>query len=162
TVTAIVRDSQGRTIFSGNFNTILNISTNVTRYTLARLGANGRLDTGWNSPFANVSNQILTLAVDASDRVPVGGTFSSIGNPAVPNTSRLARLDATTGAVDTSFVPPTNLGNVNVIHVRADGRILVGHNSGLVLLESTGALAAGFTYSGFNSVFAIQPLDDGG
>ena len=160
TVTAIVRDSQGRTVFSGNFNTILHNNANVARYTIARLGADGRLDTGWNSPFANVSNPIAALAIDASDRVLVGGNFTNISS--LPNTSRLARLDATTGAVDATFVPPTSLGNVNVIHVRADGRILVGHSSGLALLEPTGALASGFTYSGFNSVMAIQPLDDGG
>ncbi len=159
TVIAIVRDSQGRATFAGGFNTILNNSVNVTRNVIARLNADGTLDTAWNSPFANVGNPITTLAVDSSDRVLVGGNFTAINGAA--NTSRLARLDATTGAIDTTFVPPT-LGDVNTIRVRTDGRILVGHSNGLALLEPTGALASGFTYAGSANVTAIQPLTDGG
>lgn len=159
-VEAMVRDSQGRIVIAGNFNTLF-FGGNITRYVVARLAANGSVDTGWNSPFGNVSNQIAALAIDASDRVLVGGSFNSIGSPAVPNTARLARLDATTGAVDATFVSATLPGSVNALSVLADGRILVGTTSGVRLLEANGSLAAGFTSGTFNNILTIHPLPGG-
>jgi len=158
TVTDIVRDSQSRTVFAGNFNTLL-YGSNVPRFVIARLAADGSIDTAWNSPFANVFNPIAALAIDASDRVLVGGSFTAIGS--LPNTARLARLSATTGAVDATFVPPSLPGNVNTLRILSDGRILVGTTSGVRLLEANGSLATGFTSGTSMSVITIQPLPNG-
>jgi uncharacterized delta-60 repeat protein len=159
TVTAMVRDSQNRTVIAGNFNTFF-YGANITRYTLARLAADGSVDTGWNSPFGNVSNSTTTMAVGPSDEIWIGGSFTSVNS--IAGTARLARLSATTGAVITTFVSPITSGTVNALHAFSDGSVLVGGTFGLRKLTATGADSPGFTYGGFGSIFAIHPMSDGG
>ncbi|WP_198973132.1 delta-60 repeat domain-containing protein, partial [Xylophilus sp. ASV27] len=65
-----------------------------TRTYLARLNADGSLDTGFN-PDAN--NAVYSLAVQPDGKVLVGGAFTQLGGQ---TRNRLARLNAD-GSLDT-------------------------------------------------------------
>lgn len=74
----------------------------VSRPKIAKLSASGVLDPTFapKAPNALVS----ALALDGG-RVYLGGAFTTLGGSAGTAVSRVARLDAVTGAVDTSWLP---------------------------------------------------------
>ncbi len=97
TVFALARQSTGALLVGGAF-TLLN--TTVGAPFLARLDAAGAPDPGFQAALGSGPNlQVGSLAVDASDRVLVGGDFSAVGGATA---SRFTRLTAT-GARDTSL-----------------------------------------------------------
>jgi probable HAF family extracellular repeat protein len=163
-VTAMVRDSSGRILLGGSAITEMTDGDPwfipYTRYGLARILANGRVDAGFNSPVSSASSAFTNaIAVESSGAVLIGGTFSNVIGQ--PGTKYLLRLNGTTGAADATFTP-TLPSAVNAIHLLADGKILVGHGTGMAMLNSDGTPAAGFSYGGGTpSVQAIQPLPDG-
>ncbi len=150
----LVRDSQGRILLASNVSTTLGGST---RHSFARILADGTLDPAFVGPLTTAANtQLACLAVDSSDRILVGGNFTNLGG--VSGINYLARLDATTGARDTAFLPATG-GAVNAIHVLADGKLLVGGFFGLKRLNpADGTNDANFSYSGLASITAIVPV----
>jgi uncharacterized delta-60 repeat protein len=94
TVTSIARQSTGDIIIGGAFGTV----SGTAKGGIARLGANGVLDTGAFG--AGVSGgSLLAMAVQADDKILIGGTFSSFNNAAVP---KMVRLTAA-GALDSGF-----------------------------------------------------------
>jgi uncharacterized delta-60 repeat protein len=92
-----------------------------TRINIARLDATTGLADSWNPNLQLDSNFVLTIAVQADDKILVGGAFSNAGGQTRNN---IARFDATTGAAD-SWNPNAN-AQVQTIAVQADGKILVG------------------------------------
>jgi probable HAF family extracellular repeat protein len=163
-VNAMIRDNSGRILLAGS--SLAGITDGnsgqalYTRYGLARILASGTLDTGFNSPVSAASSAYTNaIAAESSGSVLVGGTFSNVIG--LTGTRYLLRLDGTTGAADASFTPSLP-SDVNAIHLLPDGKIMVGHDTGLTLLESTGSPAAGFSYGGgTTTVNAIQPLPGG-
>ena len=113
-VEAIAVQPDGKILIGGQFTTVLG----VTRRNIARLNADGTLDTAFNP---NPNNDVASIAVQADGKILVGGQFTSIGGQ---TRNRIARLDATTGLAD-SFNPNAN-DPVYSIVVQADGKILVG------------------------------------
>lgn len=157
-----VRDSQGRFIIAGNFTTLNRTGGNITRNYIARVNQAGEVDTNFVSPFSAHPNAITTLALDANDNVYVGGSFYNFtGFTGVTYSARyLVRLNATTGALDTSFAVTDNLGTVNVVRPLADGTVLVGcqYPFYMVRLTSTGARDTSFTYLSSLTVTDIMPV----
>src|SRR5476649_1026745 len=94
TVRVVVVQPDGKTLIGGNFSTVLG----VARSRIARLNADGTLDTAFN-PIAN--NEVDSIAVQPDGKILVGGNFSFIGGQL---RIRLAPLDPVTGAAD-SFDP---------------------------------------------------------
>ncbi len=72
TVQAIARQSDGKLIIGGSFSLV----DGVPRQNIARLNADGTLDSTWN-PGAN--SGVFALAVDGNDNVYVGGFFTTLG-----------------------------------------------------------------------------------
>ena len=105
---------EGKILIGGSFSSVLG----VTRNNIARLNADGTLDTGFNP---NASAEVSSIAVQLDGKIVVGGGFTSIGGQ---TRNSLARLDAATGLAD-SFNPNGN-GNVHAIVLQADGKVLVG------------------------------------
>jgi uncharacterized delta-60 repeat protein len=116
----------GKILIGGSFSSVLG----VPRNNIARLNANGTLDTAFNP---NASGEVYAIAVQADGKVLVGGTFFTIGGQ---SRNYLARLNATTGSPD-SFNPNPQ-AQVTAIAVQPDGKILVGGS-----FESGGANSIG-------------------
>nr|GFC57559.1 hypothetical protein [Tanacetum cinerariifolium] len=77
----------------------------TTRYYIARLKADGTLDTafGSTSPTTSLNNSISAIAVQPDGKILVGGSFTQYGSANTPR-SYIARLD-TGGVLDPTFVP---------------------------------------------------------
>jgi uncharacterized delta-60 repeat protein len=115
---SITMQADGKIIIGGTF-----ISYNyIGRSRIARLNADGSLDTGFN-PGSGANNNIYSTYVQADGKVIIGGSFTSY-NGTVRN--RIARLNAD-GSLDTGFNPGTGAnGTTWSINVQADGKIIIG------------------------------------
>ncbi|HSS18996.1 MAG TPA: DUF4214 domain-containing protein [Pyrinomonadaceae bacterium] len=119
TVWAVVVQPDGKVLIGGEFTTISpNGGAPVARNRIARLNADGTLDTAFNP---NANNTVFAIALQADGSVLAGGSFTTIGGQ--PR-NRMARLDATSGLAD-SFDPNAS-GLVQSIVIQADGKILAG------------------------------------
>jgi uncharacterized delta-60 repeat protein len=132
-VRATALQPDGKTIIAGTFVSVLG----VARSNIARLNADGTLDTGFN-PKANL--EVDCVAVQADGKVLLGGAFTTLQpNGAVATTARqrIARVNAD-GTLDTGFDPKAN-NTVNSMAIQADGAVLLG---GLfTTLQPNGAVA---------------------
>ena len=118
-VTSIVVQANGQIVIGGTFRSV----GTVVRNYIARLNADGTLDTTYN-PSPNAA--VLSLALQGDGKIIAGGSFTSL-NPEGGDTtvrSRLVRLN-TNGRPDSEFDPkPDN--SVNAIAVQIDGKIVIG------------------------------------
>jgi uncharacterized delta-60 repeat protein len=147
----------GKIIIGGDFTSVNN--TNVSH--IARLNADGSLDTTFNSSLFNSgpSDSVRTIAIQVDGNVVIGGLFTSVDG--VP-LNYIARLDSF-GNVDPSF----NVGQgadapVTSIALQPDLKIVVGgaftQASGvtrnrLTRLNSDGSVDGGINFGqGANSV----------
>ena len=125
-VYVVVSQPDGKILVGGNF---LSISPNggpsVARSGIARLNADGTLDTAFNPNYVN--GPVYAIALQPDGKILIGGRFNLVSG----QTRRaIARLDATTGQAD-SFNPAGNGNNGNIIYaiaLQADGKVIVGGN----------------------------------
>jgi len=124
-VYAIAYQPNGQVLIGGSFTTVQPAgSAPVTRNHIARFNADGTLDTKFDP---NTDRPVLSLAVQSSGQIIVGGGFSTFSpNGATSSTVRncLARLNSD-GTLDPTFDPEAN-GSVSTILIMPDGRFLVG------------------------------------
>ncbi len=155
-VTDITRDTQGRFVAIGNFNTLLNASNqNVTVNSIVRLTSAGAIDATFTSPLSSSLSNLTTVVTDSSDRIYVGGGFTNFGGTGGAN--YLVRLDPASGARDATFTAAVT-GQVNAVCLLANGQLLVGGNFGVRRLNADGTLDNTFSYFGGLTVNAIQPV----
>ncbi len=98
---------------------------------------NGSVDSDWDPGVAGATVTVWTLAV-ADDTVYAGGDFSEVGGLPRP---ALAALNATTGAVDTDWVPGSISGAVYAL-VAVGERVYAGGNLSNVAGDARAGLAA--------------------
>ena len=163
-VEVIVVQPDGKILIGGDFTTLSpNGGAAVTRNFIARLNADGTLDTAFN-PNANAA--IDAIAVQADGKILVGGGFTSVGGQA---RNHIARLNASTGLAD-SFDPNADAEVVSLA-VQTDGRILAGGNftsiggqtrNYIVRLDPATGLADSFDPNANNEVLSIAVQADGG
>lgn len=146
--------ADGKILIGGNFTTV----NGSTRNRIARLNANGSLDTTFNAG-SGPDGSVSAMALQPDGYVVIGGrTFTSVNGVAVGNLARL-KLD---GSVDTSFSVGQGLDRVfqdstatyvNKIIVQSDGKILVGGDfnyyqgvsrNGILRLNADGSLDSTF------------------
>jgi uncharacterized delta-60 repeat protein len=146
----------GKILIGGNFTNV----HGVTRNHIARLNADGTLDTAFNP---NPNNTVLALAVQADGKVLIGGVFTSVGSDA---RTHAARLNAD-GTLDTAFNPSAD-GTVWTFAVQSDGKVLIGGEFTNVAgftrlhvarLNADGALDTSFAASadGNTGAVVVQP-----
>lgn len=119
-VNAIAVQPDGKILIAGGFFSV----NGVTRPRLARLNADGSLDTGFD-PKPN--NSVNCIAVQDDGKILVGGVFINFqpnGAPVTTSRNRLARLNPD-GTLDTAFDPNPSAA-VDCIALQEDGKILVG------------------------------------
>ncbi len=167
TVTKLALQTDGKIVIAGTFTTYFNGSTNVSRQRIARVSADGALDTTFNPTSVAAANaSVLNLALQPDGKIVVGGSFTTFAGVA---RSRIARLN-NDGSLDASFSPGTGFnGNVNAISRRTDGTILVGgrfstYNGAtanrLIRLNSDGTQDTSFTsaFDGDSRFFVQRTL----
>jgi len=96
-VLATTVQPDGKLILAGKFTSVLG----VTRNNLARLNADGTLDSTFNP---NPNGDVNSVTVQPDGRILIGGSFSSVIST---TRNRIARLNAD-GTLDTVFNPNAN------------------------------------------------------
>jgi uncharacterized delta-60 repeat protein len=141
-VLAFAQQMDGKILVGGQFTTL----GGQPRGRIARLNADGSLDTGFNPGASNIVN---SLVVQTDGKILVGGNFTTLGGQA---RTRIGRLNAD-GSLDTAFNPGAS-STVNSLVVQADGKIIVGGNfttlggqtrNRIARLNADGSLDASFT-----------------
>ncbi|MGI8787576.1 MAG: FG-GAP-like repeat-containing protein [Pyrinomonadaceae bacterium] len=139
-VEKILVQADGKLLVVGNFT----VADNTARSNIARLNADGTVDTTFNPPdFYKLSFGYLrtltdvyirAVAVQPDGKILVGGNFSGVNNTLQP---RLARLNAD-GSLDSTFTtaltndlqPDTN--TIYDIKIQTDGKIIIGGNFSII------------------------------
>ncbi len=118
TIQSIALQSDGKILIGGLFATY----DGVLRNKIARLNANGSLDTNFD-PGNGTALLVQTIAVQADGKILIGGLFTNMGGTDVNN---IARLNAD-GSIDPSFNMGTGANDyVADIKLQSDGKILIG------------------------------------
>lgn len=124
----------------GQFNTISNSAK--TQYTVRpNLFAVNRANGVLQSWAPAVDAPVWSMAVEGNS-VYIGGDFKNVNGVSRPS---IAKLDAVTGALDTSFRPPINTGRVTDIQL-VNGRLFVSGGFGPKLLALNPATGANTGY----------------
>jgi uncharacterized delta-60 repeat protein len=156
----------GSIFVGGNFT----IVGGASRAGVAKLNVDGSADLGFD-PGSGPNNGQVNVVADSRGasvvvgRVLVGGAFTSFNGKSTPLIVRLLA----SGAVDSTFVPPSTLsGVVWAIATQPDGNILIGgqftNNAGftnLVRLDGNGRHDQNFTVNVNGPVFSIAVLPNG-
>jgi delta-60 repeat domain len=118
TVQALAVQPDGKVLMAGFFTNV----SGVARSRVARLNANGSLDTGFAGGGAN--DVVFALVRQPDGRIVIGGNFTSAGGS---GRNRIARLTAN-GSLDTSFDPGSGVtgGSVLCLALQSNGRVLLG------------------------------------
>jgi len=123
-VHAVAVQSNGQIVIGGEFTSV----NGAGRSNLARLNADGTLDTSFNPGIGGgLSPGVFALAIQSDGRILIGGRFSTVNGVGRNN---IARLNAN-GTLDGSFNPGTGISGfflpqVYALAVQSDGRIIVG------------------------------------
>ncbi len=128
-VSTVAAQADGKILFGGDFSAVQpNGATSATLRTgIARVNADGSLDTGFDLHVGGLSDEVLSMAVQADGKILLGGDFSSLqpnGAPSATARRFVARVNAD-GSLDAGFDPAPNF-TVNWVAVQADGKILLG------------------------------------
>ena len=148
-IAALALQPDGKIIIAGNFTAF----NGVNRHHIARLNADGSLDTTFN-PGLGANGMVWSVALETNIesvatffgtnilqtnlQVVIGGEFTSVNGTLLKGVARLNP----DGSVDTSFNPGAGPdGNVNAIAVDAFGRVIIGGNFDTVAGVSRGGVA---------------------
>ncbi|WP_144035926.1 delta-60 repeat domain-containing protein [Spirosoma fluviale] len=163
TVTSVAVQGDGKILIGGTFTTYNGTGRNY----IARLNADGSLDTGFN-PGTGANSNVYSMAVQGDGKILIGGTFTTYNGT---GRNYIARLNAD-GSLDTGFNPGTGpSSNVASVAVQGDGKILIGgefstyngtSRNRIARLNADGSLDTGFNpgtgaNSGVQSV-AVQGI----
>ena len=145
TIWAMALQPDGKILISGAFSTF----NSVARNRLARLNADGALDTGFNVG-TGLNSRADAIMVLPDGKILIGGIFTTYNGA---SSIRVARLNAD-GSLDTSFSVGTGPnGTVRGLAVEPDGKILVagewgtwGGNvqGGIARLNAIGSIDSSF------------------
>jgi uncharacterized delta-60 repeat protein len=123
-VNAVALQSDGKIIVGGQFTTFNGVTVNR----IARLNTDGTLDTTFDTNTGTgFDERVLSLAVQADNKIVAGGYFTSFNGTTA---NLITRLNAD-GTLDTTFNTNTGTGtddSVDVINIQSDGKIIIGGN----------------------------------
>jgi uncharacterized delta-60 repeat protein len=143
-IRAVSVQSDSKIIIGGNFTSYNGISRNG----IARLNADGTLDTGFN-PGTGTSG-VFCISIQTDGKIIIGGDFTFYNGTVRP---RVARLNAN-GTLDATFNPGTGANNsVFATHIQSDGKIIIGGKftsyignarGGIARINTNGSIDASF------------------
>lgn len=145
---AIALQADGRILVGGNFR-----YNNGTQRDLARLNADGTLDTSFIQPTTGIgANNVRALAVQPDGKILVGGTGFN-GSSVATTRQAFWRLNAD-GTVDTSYGDPNipSSGTINALVLQPDGSMIavgganfLGQTPEVMRITTNGTRDTGFT-----------------
>lgn len=147
TVYALARQPDGKILIGGSFTSV----NSVARGGIARLNADGSLDTGFATG-AGANGTVYAILSQPDGKILVGGDFTSYNGT---NREYLARLDSN-GNLDAGFIGPdfgsTTGWRIKSLALQSDGKCLVGglfyigspFKAGLCRIDTTGAIDSTF------------------
>jgi uncharacterized delta-60 repeat protein len=119
-ITSIALQSDGKVLIGGYFTTVNFESRNA----IARLHADGTLDSDFIDPLFGVNNCVHSIAVQDDGKIIIAGDFGAVDEFSC---NHIARLNPD-GSLDTAF--QTSLSGVNesiqALALQTDGKILIG------------------------------------
>ncbi|MBI2924699.1 MAG: DUF1929 domain-containing protein [Verrucomicrobia bacterium] len=143
-VKAVAIQTDGKVLIGGAFTMV----DGTSRNRIARLNANGTLDTGFLNGLAGANGTVNAVGVQSDGKILIGGDFTTVNDQ---TRNQIARLNAD-GSPDLGFNPSAN-GTVNAIALQSDNTILIGGNfttvnsisrSRIARLNAGGGLDPGF------------------
>lgn len=164
---ALARLPDGKLVIAGQFRNY----NSIPRTHLARLNADGSLDTAFNPVITSGfgTGEIKGLAVQADGRIVIGGMFDSVNGVARDN---IARLHAD-GTLDTEFNPVFVFNSgIKALELLPDGRMFLAgqltmgnfgdRRSSLVRIHPDGTPDMGFNAGDiFGFIYHLLPQPDG-
>ena len=130
---------------------------------VARLNADGSLDTSFQDPDAASLNLVNAIALQPDGRIVIGGRFTTVGG--APRNG-IARLNAN-GALDSSFNPGGGADDtVQTVQVQPDGKVVIGGQftsfngtprARIARLHADGSLDDSFVASADSDVLMLTP-----
>jgi len=123
-ITAIALQSDGKVLIGGLFTTLQpnNATAATPRNRLARLNADGSLDTTFNPNVSgSLAPQVTAIVVQADGKIVIGGTFRTVGTTV---RNYIARLNAD-GSLDATYNPSPNAAVLSLA-LQGDGKIIAG------------------------------------
>ncbi len=159
----IALQSDGKIVIAGDFDNV----NETLRVGVARLNADGTVDTSFNGGITSSNRFVWGLALQPDNKIIICGFFSQI-NGVTKN--KVARLN-TNGSLDTSFAAeiPTAIYTARTVRLQADGRILIGGAIGQIngtlvnnvaRLFSNGTVDTSFTAAPNGTVYNIIPTEN--
>jgi uncharacterized delta-60 repeat protein len=114
----LAEQADGKIIIGGDFT---GVNFDTSKIYLARLNADGTLDTSFASPA--LDTRVRTIRIEPGGKILVGGIWNNSGNAPL---GKIARLNAN-GTIDPSFNNSLAVNRVvNSIDLQTDGRIIIG------------------------------------
>ena len=125
TLQKVLVQTDGKLLIGGWFSTLQDSAfTNYSRSGIARLNADGTIDTAYAGNGSGVDTPpVRAMALQPDGKVLIAGDFTMVNGIA---RNRVARMN-TDGSLDTTFDPGTgSAATVRALALQPDGKILVG------------------------------------
>jgi uncharacterized delta-60 repeat protein len=162
-VYSLVVQPDGKVLVGGYFSFL----NNMSRRCIARLNADGSLDSTFLSP--NPDTQVSSVAIQPDGKVLIAGYFTLVSST---NRNRIARLNSN-GSLDASFNPGTGADMaINSVALQPDGKVVIVGNFtsfngtnrlGIARLNADGSLDTSFDPgSGFDGTVTTVAAWPGG
>jgi uncharacterized delta-60 repeat protein len=162
-VEVLARAPDGKIYFGGTFTALSTTGGTVTRTRIARLNSDHSFDASFAVEGNGPNSTVKAIVPLANGQVLIGGQFNNVNS--VAGTAYVALLNAN-GTVDTSFTSQATT-TVNDIAPAGDGTYWLSHSnsyggqSRIVRIDSTGAIASGFSYTDSRSSAGVSLQPDG-
>ena len=138
--------ADGKVMLGGYFTTV----GGVVRRSMARLNADGTLDSGFTPNIGGGSfPNIFCMAIQVDGKIVIAGDFTTVNSV---NRNLIARLN-TDGSLDTGFLPNVTGNYILSLALQTDGKIVIGGGfftvggvarNGIARLNGNGTLDTGF------------------
>ncbi len=162
-VYAAALQPDGKLILAGQFSLVRpNGSVGVTRNNLARLNADGTVDTTFDP---NLNGAVRAIVLQPDGKILIGGDFTTLqpnGAAAAATRNHVARINAD-GTLDAAFAPSITgspIAQVYALLLNADGTIFVGGNFTTAAPTAAGASLTRHHLAKFSATGILDPTYD--